>query len=79
MIKRVQFHGSLEDLLAVEDVMRILRVSRSKLYLMVHSGDLPVIYIGRRLRFHPEDVKALIERHAANRPRPKVRIRKGRK
>jgi excisionase family DNA binding protein len=39
-----------EQLLRPEDVQRILRVGRSKVYEMIAEGELPVIRIGRAVR-----------------------------
>lgn len=54
-----------ESLLTVDDVVRILQISRRTVYYWVKQGILKPIRMGGVLRFHPEDIDALIEK---NRP-----------
>ncbi len=42
--------------LRVEDVMRILHLSKNTVYKLAHQGDLPSFRVGRQLRFNYDDV-----------------------
>jgi hypothetical protein len=47
-------------LLRRAEVERQLRVSRATLWRLVRSGALPAVYLDRRPRFRPEDIRALV-------------------
>lgn len=49
-----------EPLWGVMDVARYLRTSRSWTYKAVERGELPVVRIGRLVRFRPEDIRAFV-------------------
>ncbi len=78
MSKKANDEESVEQLLTMEEVMRSLRVSRSKLYLMATTGELRALRAGRNLRFRKRDVQALIEKWAAEGQKPKGHKKKGR-
>ncbi len=67
---------ALRQLLSIEEVMRILHVARSTVYVLIRSGHLQAVHIGRALRFRPEDVQACIShrtgQHAPLSRPPKV-------
>ena len=44
----------LELVLTVEDIQRVLRISRAKAYELAHTNDFPTIRIGRAIRI-PRD------------------------
>lgn len=48
-----------DQLLSIEDVARILNVSVPTVRRLVDAGRLPVMRIGRQLRFSPKDITAL--------------------
>jgi excisionase family DNA binding protein len=52
-----------QDLLDFHDVMRLLHVSRSTLYGLIRHKALPVVHIGRLVRFRPEDVRHYVGHH----------------
>jgi len=52
----------MKEYLKVEDVMRILQVSRTTAYEIVHSGLLKSYKVGRLLRITAEDLQRFIER-----------------
>ena len=53
---------SLPYLLRADEVAQILRVSRKAVYCMVDRGEIPgVTKIGRRIRFHRDDLLAWLE------------------
>ena len=54
------------DALRVEDVTRILHVSRNTVYKLARTGELPSYRVGRQMRFRYDDVRARLEGVAAN-------------
>jgi excisionase family DNA binding protein len=52
-------HKRLVD---VEEMASILGVSTLTIYRKVKTGDIPVVRVGRLLRFDPEAVKAALAR-----------------
>ncbi len=78
MIQKASAEEPIEHLLTTADVMHSLRVSRSKLYLMVATGELRAVHMGRKMLFRKRDVNALIEKRAAEGTRPKRHKKKGR-
>ncbi len=53
------------EALRVEDVMRILHLSRNTVYKLAREGTLPSFRVGRQMRFRYEDVRARLEGSAA--------------
>lgn len=49
------------DLLTVDDVCRLLKVKRSWVYDAAERGDLPVVRLGRQLRFRRSDLAMLVD------------------
>ena len=54
------------DALRVEDVTRILHVSRNTVYKLARTGELPSYRVGRQMRFRYDDVRARLEGVAAD-------------
>lgn len=53
----------LRPLLTAKQARRLLGgISKSTLWRLVRQGDLPVVRIGRRTFFRPEDVENLVAR-----------------
>ena len=52
----------MKEYLKVEDVMRILQVSRTTAYEIVHSGNLKSFKVGRLVRISAEELQRFIER-----------------
>ena len=50
-----------DQLLTVNDVRELLNCSRNTVTRMQATGKLPSIKLGRAVRFHPEDVRRMIE------------------
>lgn len=50
-----------KNVLSVQDVAGILRVSKSKIYSMIKSGELQSYRVGRKVRFSKSDIKAYIQ------------------
>lgn len=51
---------AMEALLDVEETRKLLRLSRAKLYLLIGSGELPVVKLDRRTLFRPAAVRRFI-------------------
>jgi excisionase family DNA binding protein len=49
-------------LLTVNDLARLLGISRDSVYRMIRSGELVPYRVGERFRFRPEDVETYLER-----------------
>ena len=62
-VKTVQLK-TLEQLLTVADVARILGLSKVKVYALLKSG-LPSVKIDGSRRFQPDKLQAWIEQHSA--------------
>jgi len=52
----------LERLRSRRETQEIIGVSRATLFRLVQRGDLIATRIGGRTMFHPNDIRALIER-----------------
>ena len=56
--------GSLEKLLlTVNDVASVLSLGRTRAYQLVHSGELPIIRVGRSIRVSAQALKDWTEAH----------------
>jgi len=51
----------IRKLLRAQDVAFILNISRSYAYLLMQTGQLPTVRIGRSLRARIEDVETFIQ------------------
>ena len=51
-------------LMTAPEAARMLHVSRTMIYLLIGSGELPTVHIRRALRFRSEDVQAYIRNRA---------------
>ena len=54
------------DALRVEDVTRILHLSRNTVYKLARTGELPSYRVGRQMRFRYDDVRKRLEGAAAD-------------
>ena len=50
------------ELLTVNELRGVLKVSRGTVYKLVNRGELPAVRVGERLRFRPADVDRYLER-----------------
>ena len=57
---QIDSSNTIEVLLQCIDIARILKISRSKAYLLVKSGEIPSIHIGKSVRVRPDDLRAFI-------------------
>jgi excisionase family DNA binding protein len=53
----------LERLLTIDEVARLLGISRGSVYGLVRRGELTPIRVGERARFEPWNVRGYLERH----------------
>jgi excisionase family DNA binding protein len=58
----------LSPLLSINEVARLLSVSRRTVYALIRRGDLAPIRVGERLRFEQADVRAYLERNRETTP-----------
>jgi excisionase family DNA binding protein len=58
---------SLSPLLSINQVARLLGISRKTLYALIRRGDLLPIRVGERLRFDQADIRAYLERQREGR------------
>jgi len=61
-------------LLKIQDVMRIFKISRRTVYYWIKNGSLQPIRMGKRYRFHPEDIDILIKKQREEWAQRKKRI-----
>ena len=59
---------TIEPLLEVAEVLRVLRCSRPTLYRLIREGELAPTYVRSRPRFHPQDVRGYLRRSRRTRP-----------
>ena len=53
------------ELLTVNELRGVLKVSRGTVYKLVNRGELRAVRVGERLRFRPADVDRYLEREPA--------------
>ena len=51
----------MEKLLTAKQAAEVLNIHRYRLYRLVRDRVIPVVRIGRALRFRPEDLDAWVE------------------
>ena len=51
------------NLLTAKDMSSILNVSRSFAYMLMQSGELPTVQLGRSVRVRPQDLEEFLERN----------------
>lgn len=52
-----------KPLLKASDISEILNISKSKVYQMMQSNELPTIKVGSCIRVHPDDLVTYLNRH----------------
>lgn len=67
--------SNVEQLMNVDDVLKTLGISRSKLHDLVRAGDLPAVKFGRRTMFRPGSVQKFIESHETRVEPAKAKVR----
>ncbi len=53
----------IEKLLKGNDVARLLNISRSRAYILMQTGVIPTVRIGKSRRVRPQDLNEFIEHH----------------
>ena len=52
----------LEQSMTVEEVSKLLRVSRQTIYNMIRAGKIPHFRVGNKVRFHRADIEAMMKK-----------------
>lgn len=52
-----------KELLTAQDLMRILRLGKNKVYQILNSGELAIVRIDEQIRIRPEALSKWIEQH----------------
>ncbi len=60
---RIPEISTVEKLLKGSDVARLLNISRSRAYILMQTGVIPTVRIGKSRRVRPQDLNAFIEHH----------------
>jgi excisionase family DNA binding protein len=60
----------IPQLLSVHDVAAILNISRSFAYLLMQSGQIPTIRMGRACRVRPQDLAEYLEENLHRKANP---------
>lgn len=55
------------NLMTINEVAKVLRVSRAMVYTLIEQGELNPIIVGERKRFDERDVKAYLEKRMSPR------------
>jgi len=66
MYKTIDDHDNapnINRLLKAEDVAELLNISRSFAYLLMHTGQIPTVRLGRACRVRPQDLADYIEKN----------------
>ena len=58
--------GKNQMLLRAKDISLILNISRSYAYLLMQSGELPTVRLGRSIRVQPNDLEEYLKRNTHN-------------
>ena len=57
-----------DTIYTIPEVAKYLKISRSKIYLLVTRGQIPYIRIGRNVRIRETDLKMWIEANSVSQP-----------
>ena len=58
--------GKNQMLLRAKDISLLLNISRSYAYLLMQSGELPTVRLGRSIRVQPKDLEEYLKRNTHN-------------
>lgn len=58
------FHRLDDPILTIPEVARYLKISKSKVYLLVAREEIPYLKIGRCVRIRRKDLQAWIEKQS---------------
>jgi putative molybdopterin biosynthesis protein len=64
-------------LVTAQDAAKALRLNRYAVYRLARSGAIPVVRIGHRIRFRPDDLEHFIRCHRTPRARSSRNPKKG--
>jgi len=65
--KSYQGNPQIPQLLSALDVAAILNVSRSYTYILMQSGDIPTVRLGKACRVRQQDLEDYIEKNIHSR------------
>ena len=51
----------MDELHTVKEVLRILKISRAKLYLLIKDGSIKPVKIGKSTRFYESEINRFLE------------------
>jgi excisionase family DNA binding protein len=51
---------NLQQQLIADEVAGVLRITRARVYDLVRQKTLPCVWVGRQLRFRPEDIERFV-------------------
>lgn len=57
--------NQLDELLTVEEVLKIVKIPKTTFLLRVYTGEIPSLRIGRHRRFLPEDIYKWLKKKTA--------------
>lgn len=60
----------MENLMTAKQAAEVLNIHRYRLYRLVRDEMVPVVRIGRALRFRPEELDAWLRHHSARQKAP---------
>ncbi len=58
----------MEEILTIPEVARYLKLSKSKVYYLVQTGEIPHLKIGRNVRVRETDLKKWIDKYLTQSP-----------
>src|SRR5690242_7617185 len=69
-VETIEVQGKSRALLNVDEACEVTQIGRSRLYLMLRSGELRSVHVGRSLRIPARGVREWLERQANQDHRP---------
>ena len=66
MQESIKYINESQKLLKVIEVARILNISRSLVYRLIHTGKIPHIRISQAVRIHQNDLDKFVEGNRTN-------------
>jgi len=56
----------MKNLLTVQEVAEMLKISVSTLYRWVHKREIPFVKLGGKLRFNEDEIKTFVLQNSVN-------------
>ncbi len=67
IINQIPETMQIEKLLKSSDIARLLNISKSFAYLLMQSGELPTVKLGKSVRVRPSDLEQYIKWNISSR------------